>query len=440
MKIFNRKNNETSGFAYNGKENKQSFLDKFFNGEIEENRNTDGGYVPPISLSYGGFSIANGAMNLAAAYRSVELISDSIASLPIKIKEINGNGKNNELIENPLNLLFNNKKNNQLLSKYNLIKLLIQNVILRGNGFAYIKRGVGNIPTDLIFLSNDDVTINYDKYNNKVTYTCSLISNSPINDEDMIHLVKNTYDGVNGVSVLTFANRSIGLSNNTENAASDFFKNGGNVTGVLKVNTNLSKEQRLQILNDWNASFANSNKGLAVIQGNMDFTKLSITAEESQMLQTRQYNTQDICRFFGVNPILLGIKDGSNFSSLEQIQNEFLQFTLMPYITMVEEEFKRKLISEDEDIKIILDTNSILRVTKQEQANYYSTLVNNGIMTVNECRRELGLATIDGADKLTMAYTDITQNVIADADNNNNELKSNKNDKRSRNTSKSSKR
>lgn len=83
---------------------------------------------------------------------------------------------------------------------------------------------------------------------------------------------------------------------------------------------------------------------------------------------------------------------------------------------MIEEEFKLKL-NQDKNIKIEFDVNYLLKTTKQTEASYYSTLVANGIMTVNEVRKELGLSELEGGDKLTMAFTDVSQNTIADASN-----------------------
>ena len=399
-------------------------IKNFFGYENKENRNISE-YVPPMSLNYGGIYASFGAMNLSAAYRSIELISDGIAMLPIQIKRINSKGKNNYLNNHYLNLLFDN--DSKQMSKYLLIKQLIQSVLVRGNGFAYIERATDGTPINLQFVDSS-VVINYDKYNGTLNYTCSHISPVPISPSNMIHLRKNSYDGINGISVLTFAKRSLDLASNVENSASDFYGKGGNVSGILKVNSNLNKEQREQILRNWNESFTNSNTSIAVLQGNMEFQKLSLNAEETQMLQTRNFNVADIARFFGINPILLGQKDGNSYTTLEMVQSDFLIHTLMPYIAMIEEEFKLKL-NQEKNIKIEFDVNYLLKTTKQTEASYYSTLVSSGIMTVNEVRKELGLSELEGGDKLTMAFTDVSQNTIADAAKSDNEVNSNNEEK-----------
>ena len=94
---------------------------------------------------------------------------------------------------------------------------------------------------------------------------------------------------------------------------------------------------------------------------------------------------------------------------------EFVTHTLFPYITLVEEEFTRKLIKPSEkDLYIDLDENFILKSDKTSQASYLSTLVSNGIMTPNEARQQLGFNAIEGGDKIMVAYSKVEDNTIGE--------------------------
>lgn len=392
---------------------------KFFGLEEKENRNS-GVYSAPLSLQYGYYNTNNSAMSISAFFQGCNLISCGIATLPIKVKKKAGKGKTTEIKNHPVNLLFSNK--NSLLSKYDLMKLLIQSVILRGNGYCYIHRATDGTPIELQYLDSGDVVINYNKQTNKLTYNCSLVSNKAIQPKDIIHLKMNSYDGINGVSILNYASRSIDISSAIENSASNYYKKGGNLSGILKVNANLSDDQRQQIQSSWNTSYRNNQSSIAVIQGNMEFQQLSQNAMELQLLESRNFSVEDVARFLSLNPVLLGLKGAATYSTLEMVQNDFLLHTLQPYISMIEFEFGRKLLNEDEEnIKIILDTNAVLRTSKKELAEFYTNLVKNGCLTVNEARGELGYSQIDGGDKLIQAFTDISQNTIADIDKDNNE-------------------
>lgn len=351
------------------------------------------------------------SMNISAVYRAVEIISDSVALLPIKIKL--GKDKD-ELTTHPLNLVFTNSR----LTKFNLMKLLIQSVLLKGNGFAYIHRAEDGTPLELQFLNSGDVQIVWDKNKQKLYYTCSTIGTKKIEPINMIHLVKNSYDGINGLSVISYAARAIKLANNTENSANNFFTNGCNLSGVLTVQGQLTDEQRANIRSSWNQAYSRGGNGLAVLQGNMDYKPIQLSAADSQLLESRLFNVQDIARFFGISPVLLGDLSHSSYNTVEAMQQMFLLHTLQPYITMIEEEFTRKLVKPSEvGITINLDEAALLKTDKTAQANYYGSLLDKGVLSINEVRKELGYCDIEGGDKHIIAYTKIEDNTINDKTN-----------------------
>lgn len=362
------------------------------------------------SLPFSSIPNSYTAMNISAVYRATEIISDSIAMLPIRVRQSSKEHKN-ELENHPLNLVFQFK--DSILGKYNFIKLLIQSVLLRGNGYAYIHRGRDGRVIGLQYLEEGDVTINYDKRKQSLYYSCSIISAKKIEPINMLHLVKNSYDGINGISVISYATRTLKLAHNTENSANSFFTNGCNLSGVLTVQGQVSDKQREDIRKSWNQAYSKGGNGLAILQGNMSYQPIQLSAADSQLLESREYNVEDIARFFGISPVLLGVLTHSSLSSVEAIQNQFLLHTLSPYITMIEEEFTRKLILPSEgDIKIDFDETALLKADKQALANYYSTLIDKGILCVNEVRNELGYSEIEGGDRHLIAYTDIDQNTI----------------------------
>lgn len=351
------------------------------------------------------------AMNLSAVYRAVELISNSIASLPIKILIQDESGKN-EADKHPLNYVFSDRNTDNLISRFTLMKLLVQSVLLRGNGFALIERANGNVKA-LRYLEPNDVNIVYDKIKNKLYYDIPMLKQR-VEPKEMIHLVMFSYDGVKGLSVLQNAARSLGIAHSSENAAKSFFDNGMMINGILKVQGPVNQKQREDLRSAWNETYTANGSGIAILQGNMEYQSVQLSAKESQMLESRQFSVTDIARFFGINPVLLGDLSKVSFNTLEAVQNEFLVHTLQPYISMIENEFDRKLLRQSEDnLSITLETNEILRTDKAAQSNYYSTLINSGVLSINEVRKELGYNGIgEDGDKHIIPFTDVSQNTI----------------------------
>lgn len=367
------------------------------------------------------FPITNqhSAMNLSAVYRAVELISNSIATLPIKILITDDSGKN-EADKHPLNYVFSDRNKNNLISKFTMMKLLVQSVLLRGNGFALIERAKDGTVKGLRYLEPTDVTINYDKIKNELYYDVPIIK-LRVRPSEMIHLVMFSYDGIKGLSVLQNAARSLGIAQASENAAKSFFDNGMMINGILKVQGPVSQQQREDLRQAWNETYTANGSGIAILQGNMDYQTIQLSAKDSQMLESRQFSVTDIARFFGISPVLLGDLTKASYSTLEAVQNDFLVHCLQPYIVMIENEFNRKLLKQsEENLNIVLETNEILRTDKSAQATYYSTLISSGVMTINEVRKELGFNGIgEDGDKNIIPYSDIAANTINGGDNNN---------------------
>lgn len=399
-------------------------LFKFFNKK--EKRNNSINYISSYgdALSFGSILNRNAALNISAAYRAVEIISDTIAILPVKVSVTNIDHKDT-IDEHPIYAAFSG---NDIMTKYTLMKLLVQSVLLKGNGFAYIERADDGTVTGLRYLDANNVIINYNQLTNELWYTCTTISTtSRIEPINMIHLVKDSNDGVNGISVLTYASRTLENANNTENSANNFFQNGCNLSGVLTVQGQLTDKQKQDIRSSWNQAYSNGGNGLAVLQGNMSYQPIQLSAADSQMLESRQFNIQDIARFFGISPVLLGDLSHSSYSTIEATQNQFLLHTIQPYITMIEEEFNKKLLKPSEsNLSINLDETAMLKTDKSALASYYSTLIDKGILCINEVRKELGYSKIDGGDRHLIAYTKVEDNTINNNDTNDNIIDENK--------------
>lgn len=361
-------------------------------------------------LLFGQMVNNNGALALSAVYRAVQLISDNIAILPIIIKNIEKEHIADVESHNLLDIWQN--RNGNYISKFNLIKMLVQSVLLHGNGYAFIQRDKDGNVEDIIYLENGDVAVNYNKHSKRLTYTVTSLRKK-VEPCNIIHLLKNSYNGIEGKSVISFANRSINNANQAENQSLNFYQSGMNLSGILTVQGQLSDTQKQEIRQSWNQAYNANGSGLAVLQGNMSYSPIQINARDAQLLEARQYNVNDIARFFGINPVLLGENNGVSLGSMEQIQQQFISYTLQPYITLIEEEFNRKLLKPSEySYKIELDTTALIKTDKTATASYYSTLLDKGVLCINEVRKELGYNKIDGGDTHLIAYTDVAQNTI----------------------------
>ncbi len=344
----------------------------------------------------------NRALLLSTVYRCVEVISDSVAQLPLEPYKIDSSGYKLKFTSHPTYRLLNAEPNSRM-TRFTFIKTLIVSTLLKGNGYAFIERdNLGNA-TALHYIPSDLVTIIPPKtLKDNVAYSVTGLSNI-IEACNMIHILNFSYDGITGISTLAHAKNTLGLSADSEAHASGFFKGGANLAGILKVQSNLTSKQKSDLKNSWQTAFSPSTgqpNGVAVLEGNMEFQPITVNPTDAQLLETRQFNVIDICRFFGVSPVKAFDLSKSSYSTVEATNLSFLTDTLSPLLEKLELEFERKLYkpSEKESIDVRFDTSRLLRADKQSLASYYNTLFNIGVVSLNEIRKELDLAAVEGGD------------------------------------------
>jgi len=351
---------------------------------------------------------------LSAVYAATELISNSIASMPIHVQSISDNLKR----QNPIESMFYRLRQ----TRFMFIKQLVWDMIIHGNGYAYIKRDEKNKPIDLIYVPATSVTIMGTLQNNDIYYSVSAYKGVPdkIYEDDIIHLFKNTRDGINGISILAYAAEAIKTSGYAEKSASDYFGSGCSIKGILKFNSYRNDAQKDAARSSWNQVHGNGGSGLAIMDADCDFIPVTQSANEAQLLSTRQFNITEIARFFNISPVLLQDLSHSSYNTIEAANLEFVQHTLMPYIRLIEEELNRKLITA-KDLYIDIDETTLLKGDKSTMANYVRTLKDGGVITTNEARNIVGFNPIEGGDTIIIPYTNINDNTIGGGENNTHE-------------------
>lgn len=341
------------------------------------------------------------AMLLSAVYRCVEVISDSVAQLPLEPFKLDSQGYKIKFTTHPSYWILN-KEPNPRMTRFTFIKTLIVSTLLKGNGYAYIERDQKGNAVGLHFISADKVTILYPKtMQDQVCY--SIEGLGKVESCNMIHILNFTYDGITGYSTLYHARKTLGLAMDSESHAAGFFKGGANLAGILKIDGNVSDEQSEQIQKSWKGAFNPSSgnpNGIAILEGNMNFEPITVNPADAQLLETREFNVVDICRFFGVSPVKAFDLSKSSYSTVEATELAFLTDTLAPLLEKIELEFERKLYkpSEKESIDVRFDTSTLLRADKQAMANYYRELFNIGVITPNEIRKQIDLPALENGD------------------------------------------
>ena len=209
-------------------------------------------------------------MLLSTVYRCVDLISDSVAVLPLKTYQLDEEGFKKECKWHPAYHVLNTEPNEDM-TRYVFFKTLMASVLLTGNGYAYIERDGTDL--QLIYVPSSQVGIEWivdAKGIRRKRYRITGFKDL-VQPKDMIHVLNFSYDGIIGVSTLTHARQTLGIASDSEAHAAGFFKGGGNVAGILAFEGRLDKKQKDQIYETWEnrtSSVGGKPNGIAVLEGN----------------------------------------------------------------------------------------------------------------------------------------------------------------------------
>ena len=343
-------------------------------------------------------------MLLSTVYRCVDLISDSVAVLPLKTYMIDGDGFKREAKQHPAYRVLDLEPNEDM-TRFVFFKTLMTSVLLTGNGYAYIERDGVKI-SQLVYIPSNAVSVVWitDKQGiMRKRYQVNGFSEL-VEPKDMIHVLNFSYDGIKGISTLEHARQTLAIATSAEESAKGFYESGGQLSGVLTVEgARLSKEQKDQIYQTWRDRtdpVTGTPNGIAILEGNMKYQPISISPSDSQLLESRQFNVVDICRFFSVSPVKAFDLSKSSYSTVEATQLQYLTDTALAVITKIEQEINRKVfLPSERNIVAEFDTSAILRTDKSAQATYWKELFNIGAATPNEVRRENNLDRMENGDK-----------------------------------------
>lgn len=346
---------------------------------------------------------------MSPVFAAIEMISNSLAELPLNVK-IKKENNDSILADHPLYDVIKFNK----MTKFMLLKTMITDMLVEGDALAYIERDYNGKPVNIEYIPPGEYTIEFNQ-KERINYYRINYLHKLVEEINVIHFFKNTNDGYRGVSLVKqIAKDQIDLIKYTENAANDYFSKNMHLVGILSTPNRINNEKQLnQIRNSWLFGHSKDSNGVVVLDNDMKYQPVSQNSKDSQLLESRVFNIQDIARYFNINPVLLGDLSHSSYSTIEASLLEFATHTLYPYITLVENELCKKLLMPNEkDLYIDLDDNFILKSDKSTQANYLSALKNAGIITINEARQQLGLNNVDGGDNLMVNFTNIEDNKI----------------------------
>lgn len=330
-------------------------------------------------------------LSLSAAWACTRLISETIGSLPLKVYEDQGLNGRRVAVDHPLHRILHHSPNSSS-TPATFWESMVSSVLLRGNAFAE-RLMVGGRLVGLRMINPARLMIEVD-LQGRVRYFEALPSGQrrEIPASRIFHIPGFSLDGIWGASAIQYGAGVFGSALAASEAANSTFEHGLAPTVAFTLNQVVKPEQRAAFRESVKAIAGAINAGKSpVLEAGMDAKVIGIPPKDAQLLESRSWSVEEVCRWFRVDPSMVGHggKDSNFGTGLEAKLIGFLTFTLRPWLTRIEQSINKHLIPPQDQGRFFAEFSleGLLRADSKARAEFFSTMVNNGIFTRDEVRR-----------------------------------------------------
>jgi HK97 family phage portal protein len=327
------------------------------------------------------------AMAISTVYACVYKISSTIASLGLEVYEREGRNIVQANVHPAYNLVKIKPNNHQ--TAYEFWESITASAVIYGVGYAIIERDDRGHATQLIPVHYADV----DLRNVKGERVYSIKDVGIVRPENMLEICN-----LQRMSPIRLHRENLGLAKSAQDFGAEYFGQSGQMTGVLSSEQPLKKEQMDVIQGSWNNGAAQA--GTKLMPFGFKYQRISISPDEAQFIQTRSFQAEEICRIFNVPTALVQLPSQTTYNNVEQQNLMFARHTIVPWTQRIEQEIDRKLIpSFDRDVIFSkFKLSDLQRGDSAARANYFTQMLQNGVLSINEVRQEEQLNPVTGGD------------------------------------------
>lgn len=370
-------------------------------------------------LLRGGNTTPGRAESLSTVYACVSAISETIASLPLVLYKRAPDDGRERAPDHPLYRVLHEQPN-ELQTALEFREMMQAMTLLRGNAHAEIIRGNDGQVVSLIPLMSDRVaTLQLD--NGRLAYDVTDTKGKVrrLLQHEVFHLRHRSENGMVGVSPITASRETVQLALAERDHGNSTFINGTRLSGILKFPNKLGTDQRISIAESWasqHAGGANAGK-TALLEEGVDFSTVSMSMEDAQWLEARQFSVEEIARLFRVPPTIVGDLRHGNYSNSVEMNRVFVVHTLRRHMTMWEQSIGSSLLTPTSRQVYFAEHNveGLLRGDSSNRADFYSKGIADGWLLIDEVRKYENLPKLTDAERNQTAQTKPAQTQSGEA-------------------------
>lgn len=356
------------------------------------------------------------AMKISTVNRCVEVLSNSMAVLPVYIM----NERTKERLPDHRLGRVLWERANEAMTAFDYQRLMLCNELLRGNAYAWIYRDPRTgWPRELIPLPPDYMTIHVDTeghvwyfFTHPTTGAVTMLR-----PEEVLHYKAYSEDGIEGISVLRRASLTLSTARAAQQYENSTWMSGGQPSGILTTDADLGDsieveqadgtkvkvDPKEQLRKSWEAVHRGPGNAfrIAVLDLGLKYQPISMTNSDAQFVESNEIRVADICRFFGV-PLHLAYAGKQSYQSNEQNGIEFVNYTLLAYETQWGQEDTYKLLLPSEragQLRIKRNLKVFLKGDTAAQSAWYRTMREISALNADEIRGLEDMGTIPGGQE-----------------------------------------
>lgn len=340
------------------------------------------------------------ALNLSAFWACTRVTAQTIASLSLEVMERRSDGARVRVSDHPLQELLDDAPNADQTS-IEFWEGRVLGLCTSGNGFA-----------EKVYQGDRLIALNPMPYDTAVERMKSGELRYTFNDrgktielpEKKVFHLKAFGDGDVGMSPVSYARQTIGNAIAAEKAAGQTFSKGLRAKGFFTFPTQLTPEQREQARKNFAERYSGPNApGVGILEAGVDFKAVNITPRDAEMIMNRRFNVEEICRWLGVPPIIIGhAGEGQTMwgTGVSAIMQSWLNLGLRSQLKRIEKAISKRIMTPEERrrFKVRFNYEDLLRGDSQARSAFYTALLQSGVMTINEVRKLEGLPPVEGGD------------------------------------------
>lgn len=372
-------------------------LSKYIRNVVDENSFIGSNGLSFLTGDSNQITKNNALRNSSIIYACVDKIASTIAKMSIELYKRNGNSR--ERVTNDLSLMVSNRPY-KYYSTVDFIQVMISLMLLNGQSFAMVETKKGT-PSELIVLPSSTYLQKID--NKYIVITTVDNEQYALDYNKVLHFKDMTKDGINCISRIDCIKNKANTQLRGEKMVDDFYANGGGIKGFLEEPSKLGREAKEKLKKATMDLLTSGVNGIGVLDAGLTYKPVAtMSIADTQFIDNMKLTKEEICSVFGLNPALVGASDNTSFNNMQEMNLNFIQ-SLMTLLVKMEQEMDYKLLTPSQRKQgyyFRFNQSCALRADDKSRADFYSTMVNNGLMAINECRAKENLNPVKGGDTI----------------------------------------